>query len=77
MTNGAEPQSDAPTAINLRKEKQTVKKYTKASMEVVEIKNTDIVTDSGEATEPTTNTGSSGGFPGLPGHGEEGDQDAC
>lgn len=63
MTNGAEPRSDAPTAINLRKEKQTVKKYTKASMEVVEIKNTDIVTDSGEGEE--------GG-----GHGATGNQDA-
>lgn len=40
-----------------------MKKYTKASMEVVEIKNTDIVTDSGEGEE--------GG-----GHGATGNQDA-
>lgn len=41
-----------------------MKKYTKASMEVVEIKNTDIVTDSGEG-------GEEGG-----GHGATGNQDA-
>ncbi len=51
-----------------------MKKYTKASMEVVEIKNTDIVTDSGENTEEPSGPNP----PGIDfGHGLGGNQPAC
>jgi hypothetical protein len=50
-----------------------MKKYEKASMEIIEISG-DIVTASGD-TPSTTYTG--GGSPFLPPHGEDGDQDAC
>ena len=56
-----------------------MKEYKKLSMEVVEIENTDIVTDSG-ATEPAENpayaTNYSGVGPGFPGHGGNGNADA-
>ncbi len=55
-----------------------MKKYQKLSMEVVEIENTDIVTDSG-AAEPADNpaysTNYSGVGPGIPGHGGNGNVD--
>ena len=50
-----------------------MKKYEKASMEIIEISG-DVVTASGD-TPSTTSTG--GGSPFLPPHGGEGDQDAC
>ena len=50
-----------------------MKKYQKASMEVVEINNTDIVTASGE-TQSSTYTGSA---PSFPGHGGDGNGSAC
>ena len=52
-----------------------MKKYLKASMEVVEIENTDIVTASGETEEPNTafSSQSTPGVPGIPGgHGGSG-----
>ncbi|GEM_PF-6008695 len=55
-----------------------MKKYQKLSMEVVEIENTDIVTDSGSAAaeNPAYATNYSGVGPGLPGHGNDGNVDA-
>lgn len=53
-----------------------MKEYKKLSMEVVEIENTDIVTDSGETENPAYATNYSGVGPGIPGHGNDGNVSA-